>query len=172
MAHTIEILIAGKSPRKIKEKDHAIINFIKYLDEDYPGWEESIISNKQIYLVKSRDRLFPLEKAPAVGHLLDYLEQHHQDWLRFGISRITFPIIKYEDCRPGMLVRPSSTNTSMYQRVEKVVINSREEKEIICCQEGNTRTFNTVRNKKFRFALLAANIPAADLKAIDWPGRK
>ena len=93
MAHTIEILINGKSPRKIKEKDHAITAFIKYLDKEYPGWEESIISNKQIYLVKSRDRLVPLKKAPAVGHLLDYLEQHHQDWLRFGISRIAFPII-------------------------------------------------------------------------------
>lgn len=175
MAHTIEILIKDKSPQQIEEKDRSITDFIKYLDEKYPTWDEFVItsrSNKPLRLVKSKDRLIQLPKTLAVGNLLVHLDRHYKDWSRFGMSRVSFPVIAYEDCQPGMLVRPSSSNTNMYFFVKEETINSQGEKEISGNQEGNFRTFNTVSNSAYQFALLSTEIPESDFEEIDWLGIK
>lgn len=175
MAKTIEIIIKDKSPFKIESNDKIINDFIIYLNDKYPEWEEFVLSNKfekQIRIIKKQNELIQLPKTISIGQLIVFLDKSHNDWNRFAISKKSFKEIKYEECAIGMLVRASTSNTNQYIYINNISINSKGEKEIICNQEGQAVTFNTVNCSKYKFALLSQNMDKTQFETLDWASYK
>ena len=175
MPSTTEINFSNNSILRPELKIKAVADFVQNLNERYPGWKEFFISNKfdkQVRILLHEDRLIQIGKTVLIGNLLVYLDKNHKDWLRFGISNSKFKEIPYYDCAPGMLIRPSTSNTNMYTLVTGITELSPTEKEVHCYQEGRNVTFNSENCKKYKFAVLSNAITKEDVLSVDWPEKK
>ncbi len=172
MSKRIEISFKVKSIISIENPDVILQNFIKYLDEKYPAWEDFILTNKfekQIRVIKHKSDLEQVSKTLSIGNLISHLDKVYKDWDRIAISKIKFTEIRYDECEIGMLVRASTSNTCQYIYIDQIQFNSKGEKELICQQEGQKWVANTVNMKDYKFSLLSSQIDKEKFVSIDWP---
>jgi len=167
----IEILLEKNKTVIIENQSNEIKEFLIKISDKYPDWEEFILSNhinKQIRILKLKDRIIPIGKIAVIGKLMNYLNTHYKEWKRFAISVADFPNVANSDFKEGMLIRLFGSNTNQYN-----LIMGRDGDKVSSFQEGKYYDFSVEKNKKYKYKILSENlINFEEYKLFEWPDSK
>lgn len=156
--YQIEVEVNKRKPKVLNPYTPEVIEFREKLEEKLPEWEEFVLSTSKKRImhrfVKIQDTLVEYAKNRTLMNLTLFLDRKFPGWTRFAMSKAKFKSVPYDDCKVGMLLRPSSSNAKEYIFIEKIQFDKKGHRELVCNQEGKAITYNAKKCKKLSFHLL------------------
>lgn len=150
-----------------------IFQFREFFDDYFPSWKEIIliktVSGPRCILF-SGDKLTEIGIGAIAFQLINAVEVEILNWSRIAITHpnANFKQIKYAEAKPGMLLRGTIANTTLYIYVKIIDYKTQI---VYTDQEGADYDYSIPGNMKYKFTLLNPNFPKTEYDKIIWPSR-